>query len=75
MALNYPPPYNSWVRPFFRANEEVSYFGYLKILYHHSGVVQIFEPSTEVTVTGGGIKVAITNFNDQGYCSIGMVRV
>ena len=32
--------------------------------------MQIFEPSTEVTVTGGGIKETISNFNDQGYCSI-----
>ena len=29
----------------------------------------MFEPSTEVTVTGGGIKETISNFNDQGYCS------
>ena len=32
--------------------------------------MQTFEPSTEVTVTGGGIKETISNFNDQGYCSI-----
>ena len=31
--------------------------------------MQIFELSTEVTVTGGGIKETISNFNDQGYCS------
>ena len=37
--------------------------------------MQIFEPSTEVIVTGGGIKVAISNFNDQGYCSILRVLV
>ena len=59
MALNCPPLINSRVRPCCRENEEVSHFGYLKILCHHSGVVQIFEPSTEATVTGGGIKVAI----------------
>ena len=37
--------------------------------------MQIFEPSTEVTGTGGGIKEAISNFNDQGYCSILKVLV
>ena len=37
--------------------------------------MQIFESSTEVTVTGGGIKDTISNFNDQGYCSILKVLV
>ena len=37
--------------------------------------MQIFKPSTEVTVTGGGIKETISNFNDQGYCSILKVLV
>ena len=37
--------------------------------------MQTFEPSTEVTVTGVGIKEAISNFNDQGYCSILKVLV
>ena len=32
-------------------------------------------PSTEDTVTGGGIKETISNFNDQGYCSILKVLV
>ena len=31
--------------------------------------MQIFEPSTEFTVTGGDIKET-SNFNDQSYCSI-----
>ena len=33
-------------------------------------VEQIFEPSDEVTVIGGGIEAAVSNFNDQGCCSI-----
>ena len=37
--------------------------------------MQTFEPSTEVTVTGGRIKETISNFNDQGYCSILKVLV
>ena len=37
--------------------------------------MQTFQPSTEVTVTGGGIKETISNFNDQGYCSILKVLV
>ena len=37
--------------------------------------MQIFKPSTEVTVTGGGIKDTISNFNDHGYCSILKVLV
>ena len=31
--------------------------------------MQMFEPLDEVTVTGEGIEVAISNFNNQGYCS------
>ena len=37
--------------------------------------MQTFESSTEVTVTGGGIKETISNFNDQGHCSILKVLV
>ena len=37
--------------------------------------MQTFESSTAVTVTGGGIKDTISNFNDQGYCSILKVLV
>ena len=32
-------------------------------------------PSDEVTVTVGGILVAISNFNDQGYCSRPILKV
>ena len=39
-------------------------------MHHHSGVEHVFEPSDEVTITGGGIELAISNFNDLGYCSI-----
>ena len=48
MALNCRPPCKFLGPPLVveqMKTEEVSYFGYLKILYHHSGVEQIFEPS------------------------------
>ena len=32
-------------------------------------------PSDEVTVTVGGILVAISNLNDQGYCSRPILKV
>ena len=44
-------------------------------MYHLSGVEQMIEPSDEVTVTGGGIQVAISNRNDQGYCSKLILKV